>query len=157
MKLELATAEGCDAGGCRVRFPGSSQSLDVAYGEKVRDRIYIRSGDLVAIDRAEEPPAVVWRWWHGTVRALTEDGVTVERAVTKRNVGDTGTATLAASLPEALRGQIAVGDTVYFSGHGGAEGATVIDVAAPSGPAHPARLRGELLPGVVAAYEAMSQ
>ena len=156
MELELAIVEECDAGGCRVRLAGTGQSLDTAYGEKVRDRIRIRSGDLVAIDRAEEPAAIVWRWWHGTVRALHAEGVTLEHAVMKRDPGDTGTATLEAALPEALHEQVAVGATVYFTGHGGAEGATVLDVAAPSGPAHPVQLRGELLPSVVAAYEAMS-
>lgn len=156
MELELAMVEQCDAGGCSLHLSGAGQLIDAAYGEKVRDRIRIRSGDLVAVDLAENPPAIVWRWWHGTVRALNADRATIEHAVTKRAPGDTGTATLDAALPPALLGQITPGDTVFFTGHGGDEGATVLDVARNAGPADPARLRGELLPGVVSAYEAMS-
>ena len=136
MELELALAESCDAGGCRVRVSGTGQLLDAAYGEKVRDRIRIRSGDLVAVDLAASPPAIVGRWWHGTVREVDDGGATIERAVTQRAAGDPSTGTLQATVPGALRGQIAVGDTVFLFGHGGAEGAMVIDVAGDSGLEH---------------------
>ncbi len=155
MQLELAIATACEPSRCRVNIVEHHRTIDAAYGARVLNRIRVRPGDLVALDMAENPPAVVWRWWHGTVRSLSGDDVQIERRVAVHAPGDPETATLVATLPSALRGRAGVGDTVYFIGHGG-EGTTVVGVAGASGPAEPARLRDELLPGVAAAYEAMS-
>lgn len=152
MKLDLGTVLSCDAGGCRVRLCDGMETVGAVYGEKVLDRIRVRSGDLVAVDIAADPPAIVGRWWHGTVREVGDQRATIERAITQRAPGDPGTGTVRATVPGALRGQIAVGDTVYFFGHGGAEDATVVDVAGESGPAHPERVRTEFLPVIAAFY-----
>jgi hypothetical protein len=157
MQLELAIATVCEPSRCRTIAIDGSGPIDTVYGAKVLNRIKVRPGDLVAVDLAQSPPAVVWRWWHGTVRTVDGESVAVERAVTIRAPGDTETTVLHAALPNALRGQVAAGDTVFFYGHGGAEGTTVIDVASESVPVHPERLQSELLPGVVAAYEQMAR
>ncbi|HZQ37338.1 MAG TPA: hypothetical protein VFD32_15515 [Dehalococcoidia bacterium] len=154
MQLELAVATACEPSHCRVVRLEGRGPIDAVYGAKVLNRIRVRPGDLVAIDLTEQPPAVVWRWWHGTVQSLSDDGVLLERRVTKRAPDDTEGVMLAATLPDHLRGQVTVGATVFFTGHGD-EGTTVVGVSRDLGAVDSARLQGELLPGVAAAYRAM--
>jgi|GEM_PF-2095306 len=153
MQLELAIATSCEPSGCRVVLADGRGAIETKYGVQVLNRIKVRSGDLVAVDLEELPPAIVWRWWHGTVRRVEEERVLVERCVTHNTAEAPATDTLWAKLPAAVRGHAAVGNTVFFSGHRDGE-AVVVDVAGPSMPADPQRLRTELLPGVVTAYQA---
>src|SRR5215213_1322307 len=82
MELSLAIAESCEPDSCTVRRLDGGR-LTARYGEHVFNRIKIRPGDLVALDDGAEPPAVVWRWWHGTVESVEGDRATVSRTHTQ--------------------------------------------------------------------------
>ncbi len=156
MQLGLAVATACEPSRCRVNIVGQHREIDAAYGARVLNRIKVRPGDLVALDLAADPPEVVWRWWHGTVRSVSPDGVLIERRVTMHEPRDAETATLLARLSDALRDRVGVGDVVYFVGHRG-EDTAIVGVAGAAGPEDPMKLGDALLPGVAAAYEAMSR
>src|SRR3712207_2422344 len=76
MELSLAVAEACGPTTCDIRLV-TGGLLTARYGERVQDRIKVRPGDLVAVDGSVEPPAVVWRWWHGTIERLAGDRAAV--------------------------------------------------------------------------------
>lgn len=127
MQLDLAVARSCRPGGCAVAMVATEEMVDAVYSQAVTDRIRVRPGDLVAVNRSASPPEVTWRWWHGTaVEVPAVDRVLVEREVTR---GDSATAVFDVVVPEELRGCIAGGDTVYFGVE--AEIKTVVATASP--------------------------
>ena len=150
MQLELAVAETCDPTTCRVRALNGTRTT-ARYAAPVQDKVKVRPGDLVALNREAEPPEVVWRWWHGTVERVEGERAVVSRNVTQRQPGDPQRATMEAALPPELAGQVQPGDTVYFGG----EEKRVLDVARGGVPAHPGRLAGAF-PAIVDAYQRMS-
>src|SRR5438477_13154627 len=79
MDLELAIFEEGRPGSCRVRYVDTRDTADVAYAAPMLNRIRIRQGDLMVVDRAANPAAVVWRWWHGTVERLHDGRAAVSR------------------------------------------------------------------------------
>ena len=148
MQIDLAIAVACEPAACRVRPIGGGADLDARYGAKVKDRIKVRPGDLVAVDTESQPPKVLYRWWHGTVEAVNGDQVTVVRNVSQARPEDPRRASMTGQLGGPLLGQVQSGDTVFFGG----EGHRILDVARQGNPAHPERLREELLPEVRLAY-----
>ena len=150
MQLELAVAETCDPTTCRVRALNGTRTT-ARYAAPVQDKVKVRPGDLVALNRGAEPPEVVWRWWHGTVERVEGERALVSRNVTQRQVGDPRRATMDAALPPELAGDVRAGDTVYFGG----EEKRVLDVARGGVPAHPERLAGAF-PAIVDAYQRLS-
>ncbi len=146
MDLELAVAESCGATSCRVRSLSGSV-LDARYAALVQDRIKVRPGDLVAVNRAAQPPEVVWRWWHGRIERVEGDRAEVSRNHTQPTMAHSRRRTEAMAVAPELAGHLRVGDTVFF----GPEPVGVLDVAREGMPTHPERLR-VLLPEVVSAY-----
>jgi hypothetical protein len=69
----------CDGEGCSVRLAGTGQVITAVYSPLVRDRVRIRQRQLVAIDTAETPPHIAWRWFIGEVEAVGPEGVSVRR------------------------------------------------------------------------------
>jgi hypothetical protein len=62
-----------------VRLAGTDQVITAVYSPLVRDRVRIRRRQLVAIDMAETPPHIAWRWFIGEVEAVGPEGVSVRR------------------------------------------------------------------------------
>lgn len=149
MELELAVALACGPEGCRVRYVERDASAAVAYADQVRDRIKVRPGDLVAVDRTTEPARLVWRWWHGRVEAVAGDRITVSRNVTQAGPDEPRRGPVDVVLGDAWRGQVAPGDHVYYGG----EAKAVLDVARAGLPSQPKRLREEHFPAIRAAYQ----
>lgn len=79
LKLELGTVLACDGEGCSVRLASSGKVLTAVYSPLVKDRVRIRRRQLVAIDTAEIPPQIAWRWFIGEVEAVGPQGVSVRR------------------------------------------------------------------------------
>jgi len=148
MELSLAIAESCGPDSCTVRRLDGGR-LTARYGAHVLNRVKVRPGDLVALDTGAEPPAVVWRWWHGMVESVDGDRATVSRNHTQPTAEHSRRR--AEDLPVApdLSGVLRPGDAVFFGGDAG-----VLDVAKGGLPAHPERLQA-LLPSVLAAYDSL--
>jgi hypothetical protein len=147
MELSLAVAEACGPTTCEIRLVEGGGRQTACYGERVQDRIKVRPGDLVAVDRSVEPPAVVWRWWHGRIERLEGDRAAVSRNHNQPTPEHPRRATAELPVAPELVGRLETGDTVYFDREAG-----VLDVARSGVPAHPDRLAA-LLPSVAAAYE----
>ncbi|MBE0609489.1 MAG: hypothetical protein IH609_08925 [Dehalococcoidia bacterium] len=62
-----------------MRLANSGQVITAVYSQLVRDRVRIRQRQLVAIDTAETPPHIAWRWFIGEVEAVGPEGVSVRR------------------------------------------------------------------------------
>ena len=150
MQLELAVAEICDAAVCHVRALDGTQ-VSARYAVPMQDKVKVRPGDLVVLNRGAEPPEVVYRWWHGTVERVEGERALVSRNVTQRHAGDRRRAMVEAAVPPELAGGLRAGDTVYFGG----EEKRVLDVARGGVPAHPDRLAGAF-PAILDAYQRMS-
>ena len=124
----LAVARACRLDGCDVEPLAGGEVFPAAYSEPMVNRIKVRPGDLVAIDpTAEGGPAVVWRWWSGTVEVVAAGGgtVTVSRRVTRRAPDDPERRSGEVAVPEELVGTIEAGETVWF----GSEDGTKVVVA----------------------------
>ena len=149
MNLELAVAATWRPTSCPIRYVDSNAGAEARYSARVQDRVKIRPGDLVAVDRSAAPPEVVWRWWHGTVERVEGDHAFVSRNITQQAPGDPRRATMQIRLSEELAGGVAPGDTVFFEGQ---EEKAVVAVARRGVPADPARLRAARFPNVISAY-----
>ncbi|MGI8969878.1 MAG: hypothetical protein ACR2HB_04065, partial [Dehalococcoidia bacterium] len=156
MDLELAVAESCNSVACRVRYVDDQTALDAQYSAPVQDRIKIRPGDLVAVDRSVNPVALVWRWRHGTVEQVNGDSVTVQIRVTQRRPDDPDRASVELVLPEGLKEAVTAGDTVFFD-HGGEGGGVILDVARNGMPAHAASVRSQAFPAIFETYDRMTK
>ena len=150
MNLELAVAETCGPTSCTVRYVDTSASVQARYSARVQNRVKVRPGDLVAVDRGVAPPEIVWRWWHGTVERVEGGRAFVSRNITQQAPGDPRRATVAVGLSEGLAGGVAPGDTVFFEGQ---DEKLAVAVARGGVPADPARLRVARFPQIVSAYE----
>ncbi len=149
MELELAIAVTCEPAGCQVRHLGGGET-SVRYGTAVQDRIKIRPGDLVVLDSAAHPPAVVWRWWHGRVERMEGGTAVISHKVGAPRPGDPERTEEAVSVPDWLAGSFTAGDTVYFT-HGGQEGG-IVDLARNGSPLHPERVCTDAFPEILATY-----
>lgn len=149
MELELAIALACGPEGCQVRYVESGATQETPYADQVRDRIKVRPGDLVAVDRAATPARLVWRWWQGRVEAIDRGQAKVSRNVTQAGPDDPRRALIDVALGAAWQGQVAPGDFVYYGG----ETKAVLDVVRAGVPSRPARLREEHFPAIIAAYQ----
>jgi len=143
MDLVLAIFEEGRPDSCRVRYVDTRVAADVAYAPPVLNRIRIQQGDLVVVDQAAEPPAVVWRWWHGTAEGLHDGRTTVSR-----RRGDAEHRTDDVDVPHELQAGLQPGDTVFFSHGPGA--AVVVDVALDGMPVNPERIRTHYYPEIEA-------
>jgi len=126
----------------------------VRYGAAVQDRIKVRPGQLVAIDRAPQAPEVVWRWMTGTVEEVAGDRVAVTRsnAAGKPLARDDGERTWLGGLDRPAR-RPAPGDLVFFCTVDEPE---VADIAREGVPSEPERLRAEYFPIIERAHAAGS-
>ncbi|HUW01271.1 MAG TPA: sigma-70 family RNA polymerase sigma factor [Acidimicrobiales bacterium] len=114
MDLQLARVRAGHPDGCEVVYLDGDVVERVSYGSAVRDTIRIRRDDLVAVDVAASPPAIVWRWWHGTVEEIDPDR---DRAACRRPAGDDGgTAEVQVRVPKELRDAVRQDVSIWF-GH----------------------------------------
>ena len=113
MELALGVVRSCAADGCDVDPLAGGASWRAGYSDAVRDRIRVRTGDLVAVDAAG--PTIVWRWWSGTVESTGADGtVTVSREVSRPGPDGSTRATFDVDLSADLATGVDVGETVWF-------------------------------------------
>jgi hypothetical protein len=140
MDLVFATVESCEAAGCHVRFLGAPETtVWTRYSPAVQDQIRIRRGQLVAVDRATEPPQTVWRWMRAEVLELRPTGAVV------------GAYGICSELP--LRDpdlRLQKGDQVWVGSNGTEK--LIQDLVCDDGPKHPDTLAALAFPNIKAWY-----
>ncbi len=154
MNLELAIVLECSPEGCRVEYLDREESGEAAYSAAVRDKIRIRRGPLVAIDRAARPPQLVWRLFRGKVQAVEGNHVSVSRLDGDGEHHRGGELLLERVTPAPwLEQPPAVGDEVFYE-HGTAPGDGVLQALARDGrPVAWGRLSADLFPRIEAVYK----
>jgi predicted N-acetyltransferase YhbS len=132
--LELAIVLSRTETECRVRTLDDGGCLQTPYSRQLlRHQVEVRSGDLVAVDRAADPPVTVYRWALARVRRVET------RVHTDRHP--------APQTPvEGFEASITEGDEVFIAFD------RVYDLCIDGLPAHPDRLRSEALPEVETLY-----
>jgi hypothetical protein len=113
-----------------VRLAASGQVITAVYSPLVRDRVRIRQRQLVAIDMAETPPHIAWRWFIGQVEAIGQEGVSVRRLDLPA-----GSCRVVSNAAPGTR--ISVGAEVYY-GH--ADDWEVVGTVSGDGPADANRI-----------------
>ncbi len=113
MELELGIARACRPDGCHVQALDGA-SMMCAYAPPVYNRIKVRPGDLVAVDRPAPVPAVVWRWRRAQVIAVEGEAALLTRRVTRRTSDDPVMATFSVPLTGMVRGVLQEGDFVFY-------------------------------------------
>ncbi len=107
MNLQLAIAETCSPDGCQVKLLSDGRSVNATYLPRMKGRVFVHPGQLVAIDSSSNPPVIAWRWHRMKVVAVQPGGATLDN----RGV-DQVTGTLAPGLALDLQ----PGQTVFVNG-----------------------------------------
>ncbi|NJD66186.1 MAG: hypothetical protein FIB00_13295 [Chloroflexi bacterium] len=123
-----------------MRLANSGQVITAAYSPLVRDRIRIRQRQLVAINTAELPPQIAWRWFIGEVEAVGPEGVSVRR------LDQPPGSSRVVSNPET-GAPVSVGREVYY-GH--TDDWEVADTVSGDGPASADRIAERYFPYIEA-------
>jgi hypothetical protein len=140
MDLVFATVLSCDETGCTVRFLDGETPVWTPYSAEVREHIRIRRRELVAVDRAAEPPQIVWRWIRAEVLELRGEGAVV------------GAHGLCAEMtPRNPDLPLHKGDRVWIGGYGGVK--YIEDRVHGDGAVHPDELAAHAFPLIAAWYE----
>ncbi len=107
MNLQLAIAEECSQDGCRVKLLSGGQSLDATYLPRMKGRVFVHPGQLVALDVASAPPMIVWRWHRMKVIAAQPGGARLD---------DRGVNQLSGVIAPGLTLDLQPGQTVFVNG-----------------------------------------
>src|SRR5512136_3298288 len=79
MDLQLALALACTDTGCQAHWLDAEACFDAVYAEPVVEHgIVIKPGDLVAVNRAADPPEVVFRWVLATVERVEGERIFID-------------------------------------------------------------------------------
>ena len=62
MNLQLAIAEECSPDGCQVKLLSDGRSLDALYLARMKGRVIVHPGQLVALNMDMPVPEISWRW-----------------------------------------------------------------------------------------------
>ncbi len=108
MNLHLAIAETCGPDGCEVRLLSDGRSLNAVYLERMKGRVFVHPGQLVALDLTNEAPVIAWRWHRMKVVEVLPGGARLD----DRGVNQV-TGTIAAGLDLELQ----PGQTVFVNGN----------------------------------------
>lgn len=140
MDLAFAVIVSCEETGCFVHYVDAPREhVWVRYSNAVQDQIRLRRRQLVVVDRAVDPPQVVWRW----IRAEVLE-VRAGRAV----VGAFGICDELGQRDPTLK--LEKGDAVWVGSDGKEK--LIQDTVQGDGPAHPAELAAATFPAIEAWY-----
>lgn len=145
MNLQLAIAETCSPDGCQVKLLSDGSSLNATYLARMKGRVFIHPGQLVAIDMASGAPVIVWRWHRMQVVAVQPGGARLD---------DRGENQMTGTLAPGLALDLQPGQTVFVIGNqeGNCEIHGLLVVDAPSGEqlSEPEQFEQVILPRITA-------
>ncbi len=78
MNLQLAIAETCSPDGCQVKLLSDGRSLNATYLPRMKGRVFVHPGQLVALDMESGEPMIVWRWHRVKVVTVQPGGALLD-------------------------------------------------------------------------------
>ncbi len=145
MNLQLAIAETCSPDGCQVKLLTDGRSLSATYLPRMKGRVFVHPGQLVALDMASTPPVIAWRWHRMKVAAVQPGGARLD---------DRGVNQVTGVIAQGLALDLQPGQTVFVNGNqeGACEIHGLLAVDAQSGEklSQPEQFEQVILPRIAA-------
>jgi hypothetical protein len=108
LDLKLGIAESCSPDGCQVKLLSDGRSLNAVYLERMKGKVFVHPGQLVALELSSGEAVIAWRWHRMKVLEGQPGGAKLDdRGVNQVN------GVIAAGLAMDLR----PGQTVFTNGN----------------------------------------
>ena len=107
MNLQPAIAEACSPDGCQVRLLSDGRSLHARYLARMKGRVIVHPGQLVALNMDAEPE-ISWRWHRLQVIEVQPGGALLD---------DRGLRQVTATVAPGLMFALQPGQTVFTNGN----------------------------------------
>ncbi len=108
LNLQLAIAEACTPDGCQVKLLSDGRSLKVSYLARMKGRVIVHPGQLVALNMDLATPEITWRWHRLTVIEVVPGGALLD---------DRGQRQLTGTVAPGLTLALEPGQTVFTNGN----------------------------------------
>ncbi len=145
MNLQLGIAETCSPDGCQVKLLSDGRRLNASYLARMRGRVIVHPGQLVALNMDLVVPEITWRWHRLTVIEVQPGGALLD---------DRGQQQLTGAVAPGLALELEPGQTVFTNGN--QEGACEIHgLLLGDQLAQPEQFEQVILPRIVAILAAM--
>jgi hypothetical protein len=145
LNLQLAIAETCGPDGCQVKLLSDGRSLEATYLPRMKGRVFVHPGQLVALDMASDPPVITWRWHRMKVVEVQPGGARLD---------DRGVNQVTGVIAPGLALNLQAGQTVFVNGsqEGNCEihGLLVEDEQSGEGLSQPEQFEQVILPRIAA-------
>jgi hypothetical protein len=107
LNLQLAIAETCSPDGCQVKLLSDGRSLNAPYLARMKGRVIVYPGQLVALNMDTAVPEITWRWHRLKVIEVRPDGVLLD---------DRGLRQVTGTIAPGLALDLKPGQTVFTNG-----------------------------------------
>lgn len=108
MNLKLAIAETCSPDGCQVKLLSDGRSLNALYLARMKGRVIVYPGQLVALNMDTVVPEISWRWHRLEVIEVRPGGALLD---------DRGLRQVTGTLAPGLALELKPGQTVFTNGN----------------------------------------
>lgn len=108
MNLQLGIAETCSPDGCQVKQLSDGRSLTALYLERMKGRVFVHPGQLVALDMQSDEPVISWRWHRMMVLELVPGGA---------RLSDHGANQVTGIVAPGLKMELQPGQVVFTNGN----------------------------------------
>ncbi len=106
--MQLAIAEECSPDGCQVKMLSDGRSLNATYLPRMKGRVIVHPGQLVALNMDKDIPEISWRWHRLKVIEVRPGGALLD---------DRGQRQLTGTLAPGLTLELEPGQTVFTNGN----------------------------------------
>ena len=108
MNLQLAIAETCSPDGCQVKLLSDGRVLDALYLARMKGRVIVYPGQLVALNMDMAVPEISWRWHRLKVIEVQPGGALLD---------DRGLRQVTGTIAQGLALDLKPGQTVFTNGN----------------------------------------
>jgi hypothetical protein len=108
LNLQLAIAEECSPDGCQVKLLSDGRSLNALYLPRMKGRVVVYPGQLVALNMDMPAPEISWRWHRLTVVEARPGGALLD---------DRGLRQVTGAVAPGLAYDLQPGQAVFTNGN----------------------------------------
>ena len=108
MNLQLAIAETCNPDGCQVKLLSDGRGLKALYLARMKGRVIVYPGQLVALNMDMAVPEISWRWHRLKVIKVQPGGALLD---------DRGLRQVTGTIAQGLALDLKPGQTVFTNGN----------------------------------------
>jgi len=145
LNLQLAIAEACSPDGCQVKLLSDGRVLNALYLARMKGRVIVYPGQLVALNMDMAVPEISWRWHRLKVIEVQPGGVLLD---------DRGLRQVTGTVAPGLALDLKPGQTVFTNGN--QEGSCEIHgLLLGDQMAQPEQFEKVILPRIIAILAAM--